>query len=152
MSKKMSKVKLPFKVDERNISIIKKVCSRLYFLTIYFIVGDILYRQFILHQKSEQYEDLSILLTANVLLFIASALYYGGVSIGKIRFKNVLTVYAILVAFSTAFTIFKYKLKTFGEIFDKFIIFVSIGAILIFIWLLFAYFGKRKVDKEISDE
>ena len=47
-----------FNLDERNVSQFRKVCTKLYFLTMIMIWSDIMYRVFVLGQKtSEQYQE-----------------------------------------------------------------------------------------------
>ncbi len=62
-----------------------------------------------------------------------------------------LMFYVIIVVLGTAFSIVKYRLTDFQTIYGKFLINAAIGAILISIWLLLAYFGKRRVDKELEE-
>jgi magnesium-transporting ATPase (P-type) len=144
--------KNPFGADERNRDIFRRICTFLYIVTIYAMIGIILYRQIFLHQDSSQFNDLAMLMTMNVLLGIAAVLYFGAISFKKIRIRVALLFYILLVILGTAFSALLRKLTDFASIFDKFLINAAIGAILVSIWLLLAYLGKRRELKQLQDE
>ncbi len=142
--------RMGFPMDERNRAIVGKICVILYALTIYFLFGDMLYRQFVLHQTPGQFEDIAALTTGNVLLFIALLLYYGGFSVGRFSFGKILTGYFIFVILGIAFTAFKYGVWSWSFILAKAVIVVSISAALFIAALTLAYLGRWKIERDMK--
>ena len=138
------------KLDERNRAVIGRICTILYVFTIYFLVGDCLYRQFVLHQSPSQFHDITALMTGNVLLFIALLLYYGGVNVGRISFRNVVIGYILFVTLGIAFTTFKYRQTNLSTILDRAVIVITICSIMVIVALTLAYMGRRRIDREIE--
>jgi len=139
-------------MDERNINIARKVLSRLYIATIWMIVVDIFYRTFALRQRPDQYEDLAIIMTVNVFLLLGFLLYYGGLTLDKIKPLKVILFYIGFVVLGTIFTALKYRITDFQALIGKVVIIASICAIMVALFLIIAYLGKRRVEKEISEE
>ena len=146
---KMSKP--PFGVDERNVSLIQKLCTRFYLVTMAVLGCILVYRQAILGQSIDALQDIAMLFTANVILWIGAALYYGGVSVGRVKPLPVIAIYVVLVVLGTVFTAVKYGSATFGAILDHFITVASVSAGLVGLWVFFAYMGQRKMEKELSE-
>jgi hypothetical protein len=140
-----------FEIDERSQSIIRRIGAGLYFLTIAALWVDIFYRHFILKQPISQFQDIAAIMTANVLLFVAAVLYYGGVTIRRVRPLVVLLVYAVFVAAGTAFTAVRQGITSPGALFGQFIIVAAICAILVILYLIAIYLGSRKVEKELDE-
>ena len=46
-----------FKLDERDLSNFRKVCTILYIITIYALMGVLVYRQFVLRQPHQEWDD-----------------------------------------------------------------------------------------------
>jgi hypothetical protein len=137
-------------MDERNRAIVGKICIILYALTIYFLFGDMLYRQFVLHQTPEQFEDIATLTTGNVLLFIALLLYYGGVSVGRFRLGRILAGYVLFVILGIAFTAFKYGVWTLDFLLAKAVIVISISAAIFIVALTLALLGRQRIERDLE--
>jgi hypothetical protein len=140
-----------FETDERSLSIIRRIGAGLYFLTITALWVDIFYRQFILKQPVSEFQDIAVIMTANVLLFVAAVLYYGGVTIPRIRPTVVLIIYAAFVVAGTAFTALKDDLTSLRAVFDQFIIVAAICGILVFMYLIAIFLGSRRAEKEMDE-
>jgi len=149
--------KKPFlNMDERNKQTAGKVIAIMYFLTIIAMQGIVLYRQFVLGQSIHDYEDIAILMTFNSLFLISALLYFGAVTIQKIKIKIVLLLYAAIIVMGTLFTYVKYNIfqspgLSAEQMFDKLIIIFTISGIIVFSWVLLSILGKRKLDKELED-
>jgi len=143
--------KPPFGVDERTVSLIRRICTRFYLVTMTALACILVYRQAVLGQSIEGLHDIAMLFTANVVLWLGAALYYGGISVGRVRPLPVIIVYVSLVTVGTIFTTVKYGSTSFSAIADHFITVASVSAGLIGLWVLFAYMGQRKMDKELSE-
>ena len=119
------------------------------------MTGTIFYRQFVLHQSIEQFEDIAVILTVNVLALIGTVLYRGGILFASFRIKYILAAYLAYVVVGFAFTFVKYKFLveeplSLNEIFSKLGIIVVICGLIIALFTFFAYLGKRKIDKQLE--
>ncbi len=144
MNKKVSPL------DERNRAVIGKICIILYILTIYFLIGDMIYREFWLHQKPGQFEDIAALTIGNLIFFVGLVLYFGGVSVGRISIKKFLTVYFLFVTAGIVFALFKYHEFSLPFLLDIGIRIVTITAIMFIAAGTIAYIGKRRIDRDIE--
>jgi len=97
------------KLDEREIRVIRKVSSVLYVLTLYSLIGIQLYRQFALQQPSREWNDIAILISFNVIVWIGSLLYLSGdVNLKAVRIRYLIGGFIGFLIIGLAFTIFKY--------------------------------------------
>ena len=81
----------------------------MYLLTIFSLIVIQLYRQFVLHQPQEAWNDIAMLLTVNILVLLGLTFYLTGViNPRKIKLRNLLAGYALFVLVGFLFTIFKY--------------------------------------------
>lgn len=139
--------------DERFKDIFKTLCTRFYIVTMVFVWGDIMYRSMILKQPPGAYEDLNIIMTLNVLLFLPSVFYYSGLSFRKVKAGTLVLIYLLMVVLGTIVTIFKYGVYDPKFILGKVVIIAAICAILVSVYVFFAWFGYRRIEKQIeSDE
>ena len=141
----------PFQ-DERFAANFKTLCTRFYILTMVLVYGFIMYRSMVLKQTQVEYEDLLIIMTLNVVLFIPGLLYYSGLSFRKVKPLNLVLIYIFMVALGTAFTILKYKIYDIMFILSKVGIIATIIAILMAVYIFFAWFGYKKVEDEIGPD
>jgi hypothetical protein len=144
----MSKLGLP--LDERNRAILGRICTILYLITIYSLLGDMLYRQLALHQNPSQFEDIAVILTANVLGFIALILYFGGVTVGKFSFGKIVAGYFIFLTLGMTFTMIKYRGSLPSLLIDKAVTVFTICTIMAAAVVVIAWLGKRRIDREIE--
>ncbi|NQU26759.1 MAG: hypothetical protein HQ528_00575 [Candidatus Marinimicrobia bacterium] len=141
--------KPPFPMDERTRVIIMRVCTIMYVLTLTALLIDILFRQFVLGQSSDSFNDIAMIYTFNVIILIGAILYFGGVPFLKIRLKPVLALFIVMAVSGTIFTIIKYRLTDPIIIINKFGIIIAIVTIFFLIWITAAFFGKRNIDKNL---
>jgi hypothetical protein len=111
----------------------------------------LVYRQFILGQSIDGLHDLAMLFTANVVFWIGATLYYGGISVGRVKPLPVVIVYVSLVVVGTVFTTVKYGSTTFSAVVDHLITVASVSAGLIGLWVFLAYMGQKKMAKALSE-
>ena len=147
--------KSPFKLDERNMYVIKRVFTIMYILNVLSLIFIVNYRQFVLDQSTDQYMDIANVMVFNIVVGIAAILYLGGITFPKIKIGTALLFYLGFVTLGIAFTLIKYGVfydvpLTFEFVFNKVFIVVVICAILEAIFLLFGYLGKRKIEKDLS--
>jgi len=84
--------KRPFVLDERDRNVYRNLTTVLYFITLVVLIGMQLYRQFVLGQPSEQWNDLALLITFNVLFLLGGGLYLSG----RINLKKIKTRYLVI--------------------------------------------------------
>lgn len=150
------KNKKPFlNMDERNKQIAYKVIAIMYFLTIIAIHGIVIYRQFALGQELSDFEDIAIIMTVNSLFLISALLYLGAIQIRKLKIKSILLAYIVFVVLGSLFTYAKYNIfqspgLSFGQLFDKLIIVITIIGLIMGFWILLSILGKRRLDKNLE--
>jgi hypothetical protein len=147
--------KNPLNVDERGKDIVLKVCSTMYVLTLTALISTMSVRQFVLGQPVRHFEDIAIIVTANILVLIVAVLYLGGIVFQKFRLRYVIAGYVIYVIVGFSFTFIKYRILTtpplsIGETFGKLSIVVTICGLITALFVLFAYLGKRRVEKDLE--
>ena len=76
----------------------------MYFLTILAIQGIVIYRQFVLGQEISDFDDIAVIMTLNSIFLISALLYFGAISIQKLKIKNILLGYAVIVVLRRIFT------------------------------------------------
>jgi hypothetical protein len=149
--------KKPFLLDERDLNIFRKICTTLYLITIFTLIGIISYRQFVLHQPNEEWNDIAMLLTINILATLGAYLYITGVvDIKKFKLRHVLIGFASFVAIGLAFTIIKYAVileqdLSWGDVWDILWIVIIISGLLALGLALLAYLGSRRIEKQIEE-
>jgi Family of unknown function (DUF6773) len=146
--------KLPIATDERSLGIVNKICTRLYFGTMGMLSIAVLFRAIVLKQGIPEYEDMAAIVTANVILFTVSMLYTGGfrLNVKKVPPKKALIFYLGFVTIGSVVTILKYGIWDISFILGKLAIIATICAIFVIGWIAVAYFGNRKIEKEIDED
>jgi hypothetical protein len=146
----------PFKLDEREQNVYRSLITRLYFITLTVLIAMQLYRQFALDQPMEQWNDIALLITFNVLFLLGGGLYLSGaLNLRKIKARYIVIGYAAFVLIGLLFTIFKYALLLgqdvgLEQIWNYFLIVAPITAVLLIFWGLLGYLGHRRVEKQIE--
>ena len=149
--------KNPFNLDERGINIFRKICTTLYFITLYSLIGVHLYRQFVLHQPSREWNDIAIIITFNVIVLLGSVLYLiGNVNPKKIKLCYIIAGYLGFFLIGFAFTIFKYTVLlgqelSLKQVLNCFFIDLRISGILVIVLGILAYLGSRRIEEQIEE-
>ena len=145
-----------FNFDERETNTFRSLCTLMYLLTIYSLIVIQLYRQFVLHQPQEAWNDIAMLLTVNILVLLGLTFYLTGViNPRKIKLRNLLAGYALFVLVGFLFTIFKYAVLlgqdiNLAQVWSSLSTVVIISGILVLALGLLAYLDNRRIDKQIS--
>lgn len=142
-------------MDERNRQIAHRTMSIMYIMTIVSLQFMILYRQLVLKQPTEEFEDMAILATVNSLFLVTGLLYFGAIPIQRIRIKTILFFYFLILILGSAFVWLKYQWiaetpLSNAALLDKMIIVASITGIIVLFWVLFSWLGKRKMEKDLE--
>jgi len=150
MNKKLSKI------DERELDTFRKICTTMYIITIFALIGIVSYRDFVLDQPHQQWDDIAMLMTINVIVTFGAFLYLNGsINPTKIKIRYLIAGYVGFVLFGLAFTLFKYAVLEglfidLAFAFDKLKTVLSISGLLLLGWILLAYFGSKKIEKRIE--
>jgi len=145
-----------FNLDERGNRLVRQISSALYIITLYSLIGLQLYRQFVLNQPSEEWNDIAILISINAIVWIGALLYLGGVFNPRVvRMRYLMLGFTGFVILGFVFTLFKYSVLldqtlSMSLILDSFFMVLKISALLIGLWGLLAYLGNRRMEKRIS--
>lgn len=148
--------KKSFNIDERERNVFYSLISVLYFITLAVLIGIQLYRQFVLHQPQDQWNDIALLITFNVLFLFGGWLYMSGtVNLKTIKIRNILIGYAAFVLAGLLFTIFKYAVLLgqqvgFEQVWDYLLIILPITAMLVIGWGLLSYLGYLRMEKRLE--
>lgn len=144
MSKKL------FKLDERQLMVIRNIVATLYFFTLIFLAAAVFYREHVLGQSSREFDDIAMLMTINVFVLIAAVLYFGVVTFNKFKPLVILGIYLAWVILGTVYTIYIRHLTDWSVILHKIGIITAICGSFTVIYVLIAYFSKRRIDKRID--
>ncbi len=142
--------------DERELNTFRVVCTTMYLITLFALMGIVTYRQFVLEQPHQQWDDIAMLMTINVIVVLGSFLYLAGsVNPVKIKIRYLIAGYLGFVLFGFAFTIFKYAFLEGLHVdlafaFDSLKIILAISGLLVLAWGSLAYFGNRRLENKIK--
>ena len=142
-------------LDERNWQLMYRIMAVMYLITILAMQGIVIYRQFALGQDIHDFEDLAILMTINSIFLVSALLYFGVITIQKLKIKTILLLYLIFVAAGSLFTYAKYNIfqspgLSFTELLDKLLIIFAIIGLLMGFWIILTLLGKRRMEKELE--
>lgn len=148
--------KTPFNFDEREVRTFQKITTLMYLLTILALMVIQFYRQFVLQQPQEAWNDIAMLLTVNILVLIAAVLYLTGtVNPQKIKLRYLLAGYLGFVLIGFLFTIFKYRVLLaqpvgLAQVWDYLSTVVIISGLIVLALAISAYLGSRRIEEQIS--
>ena len=145
-----------FRIDERDADVFRRVCTVMYIGTIYALMGVVTYRQFVLDQPQEQWNDIAMIMTINVVVCLGALLYIGGgVSLKRIKLRYIILGYVGFVLLGFAFTVFKYTVLlgddlSLNQVLDYLLLVAKISGLLLLGWGILAYLGNRRIEKQIE--
>ena len=143
-------------LDERGMGIMRQISTVLYVITLYSLVAVQLYRQFALHQPNEEWNDIAIIITFNVIVWIGAVLYLTGlVNPKKMKMRSLIAGFIGFVLIGFAFTVFKYSVLlhqrlVMSHVVDYLLTVIKISAFLVITWGLIAYLGNLRMEKQIE--
>lgn len=145
--------KAPLALDERSVETVRKVCTVMYGATMVLLALTILYRQFALGQPIGEFEDIAVILTLNVIVGLAALLYFGGVALPQVSLRGLAVAYMAFVLLGFGFTVFKYTVlldepMDAGALWESFLTVATVCALLTGLYILAAYLGHRRLEKE----
>ena len=148
-------MKMQLKIDERNLSVWRRVLSVLHSFTALALVVMFLYRHYISGQSFEDIWDIGCLMILNGLFLSVGVLYLGGVNFEKIRIKWLAVGYLVFLVIMFLFMSF---IDTFVEgttfdfysIADRMPIIAIVSGVIMLVFVFFAVMGKQKIDKDLE--
>lgn len=148
-------MKIPFKLDERNLDIWRRILSVLHAFTVAALTVMFFYRLNVSGQTFEENWDIGCLMMLNGLFLIAAVLYFGGVNFERIRIKWVVAVYLIYLVVMFLFMSFVETI-VYDAPFDFYLIasrmpIIAIAcAVVVSVFAFLGYMGRRKVAKDLE--
>jgi hypothetical protein len=148
--------KTPLNFDEREMNDFRNICTIMYIITLFALMSIQLYRQFVLYQPQQEWNDIAMLITINVIVLLGAVLYLtGAVNPQKIRWSNLIVGYVGFVLLGLAFTVFKYTVLLgqqvgLAQVWNYLLTVVVISGILVVSLGVLAYLGSRRIDKQIE--
>lgn len=146
----------PLNLDERSMGIVRKISTTLYIITIYTLIGVQLYRQFVLHQPSDAWQDIAVIITFNAVVWLGSLLYVSGnVNPKNVNLRYLLAGYLGLILAGLVFTVFKYNILesqplSVEQVLDYLLVIVKVSGALAIVWGILAFLGSRRIEKQIE--
>ena len=143
-------------LDERGMGIIRQISTVLYVITLYSLIAVQLYRQFALHQSNEEWNDIAIIITFNVIVWLGVVLYLTGlVNPRNVKLRYLIAGFIGFVLIGFAFTVFKYSVLlqqklVMRHVLDYLLTVIKISAFLVISWGLIAYLGNLRMEKRIE--
>jgi len=113
----------------------------------------VFYRQFALGQAIREFEDIAVILTSNVIAGLAALLYFGGVALLRFSPRALAAAFLGFVMLGFGFTVFKYVVlldqpMNAGALWDTLLTVAAICALLTGLYVLAAYLGHRRIEKQ----
>lgn len=145
--------KRSIKIDEREKINFRNICTALYFTTLFSLIGIQLYRQFVLRQSQQEWNDIALLIAFNVIVLLGSILYVNGtINPKKIKLRYLIVGYLGFILIGFLFTIFKYTVLLgqnidLTQVLDYLLIVASISGLLVITWGLLAFLGSKRIEK-----
>jgi FlaA1/EpsC-like NDP-sugar epimerase len=145
-----------FSFDEREANTFRSLCTIMYLITIFSLIVIQLYRQFVLHQPQEDWNDIAMLLSVNIIVLLGLTFYLTGtLNPRKIKIRYLLGGYTLFVLIGFLFTIFKYTVLlgqdlNMAQVWDSLSTVVIISGILAITLGMLAYLGNRRIDQQIN--
>jgi ABC-type transport system involved in cytochrome c biogenesis permease subunit len=142
-------------LDERNVAVIRRVCTVMYLLTLLGLIAIVNVRQFALGQPRSAYDDVAMLLTLNVIGLLGAVLYFGGVTLPRPRLVPILGLYALFVLLGVGVTWVKYAVVLNqpmdpSRLLHTVYVISSILAMLMLLWGVVAWLGGRRLERELE--
>lgn len=111
--------------------------------------GIIVYQRYFLKLPAEEYNELSWVLCLSLAIYWGGRLYFSGI-LPVISFKKMLAIYFISVAVICIPTYFIHGLPGPERWYEVLYPFLGV-AVVIGLYSLIAYLGKRRIEKEIRE-
>jgi hypothetical protein len=144
------------KPDERENRIVGRISSILYFVTLFSLIGIQLYRQFVLDQAMEEWNDIAILIAFNAIVWVGSLMYVSGTFNPRVvRARYLIIGFAGFVVLGLAFTLFKYAVLldqtlNMSMIVDSGVTVLIVSSILTGFWGILGYLGNKRIENQIQ--
>jgi hypothetical protein len=139
-----------FAGDERSHRINGMIAQVFLGLTQIFLAAILFYRLYVLGQPDAQLNDLRLLLAFSIFGYIAARLFYGGI-LPELSWTPALIAYSALAGLITVVCLLIYGWPAPADWAVTWLPALLGPAIIVGLYALVAYLGKRRVEREISD-
>ena len=137
--------------DERTLTINARVSQIALVITQLGLLGIILFRDYVLNQPGETINDLRILLGISVFGTMFATLFFGGI-LPLIRFRSIVYIYLGFVVFLFVVLSLWLGFPDFSDWQNNILPVLAGPAILLGVYWLFAWLGKRRIDRQIESD
>jgi len=139
-----------FAGDERSHQINGMIAQVFLGLTQIFLAVIVFYRLYVVGQPDAELNDLRLLLAFSIFGYIAARLFYGGI-LPELSWKPALIAYTGLAGLITVVCLLIYGWPAPADWAVTWLPTLLGPAIIVGLYALVAYLGKRRVEREISD-
>jgi hypothetical protein len=139
-----------FAGDERSHAVNGMVAQVFLGLTQILLAGIVFYRLYVVGQPDSEINDLRLLLAFSIFGYIAARLYFGGI-LPELSWGAALTAYAGLAGLITVVCLLIYGWPAPQDWAVTWLPAFLGPAILVGMYALVAYLGKRRVEREIGE-
>jgi hypothetical protein len=139
-----------FKADERSRALNGTIAQVFLGLTQMGLLGIVFYRLYVLGQPDAELSDLRMLVALSIFGYIAARLYYGGI-LPELAWKPALIAYVALAGLITGVCLLIYGFPAPEDWANTWLPTLLGPALLIGLYALVAWLGKRRIEAEIAD-
>jgi hypothetical protein len=143
----MTKFSFGHDFDERSRKTLRQASSIMYFVTLLALAGATMYRQIALGQAIHEFEDLAVLLTVNVLVFVAVIAYLGTLNIKRIKLKAIAGIFVSMLILGSIAGLVLNRYSTYTEYIQYISVVSGVSLILIAFYAAVVYFGQKRISR-----
>lgn len=137
--------------DERTLNVNARVSQIALVLTQLGLYGIIFYRVYVLNQPDDSLNDLRILLGVSIFGTMFATLFFGGI-LPQVKFKTIVLIYLGFVAFLFIVLTLWLGPPDLSDWQNNVLPVVVGPAILLSAYWLFAWLGKRRIERQIETD
>jgi hypothetical protein len=143
------------RMDERNVRIARQVQSVLHTFTSLILVAMFVYRHNVMGQAFEEIWDIGLLMVLNGFFMCCALLFFGGIPFAKFKLKFIVLGYLVFVLLVFLFKCVVQFLQneqpfSLSAVLADMPVIVIICGLIAGIFMLFAYLGKHRVDRDLD--
>ena len=139
-----------FTIDERSRQTATHTAYFFLHITQLLLAGVIFYRLYILGQPDGELRDFQIVLAISIFGYMGTQLYLGGI-LPVLNLKGALIVYAVLTGLVVGGSLIVYGFPPLSDWANTWLPAILGPAILVGLYSLTAWLGKRRIERQITD-
>jgi len=139
-----------FNIDERSRQTATRSAYFFLHITQLLLAGVIFYRLYILGQPDGELRDFQLVLGFSIFGYMGTQLYLGGI-LPVINLKGALIVYGILTGLVAGVSLIAYGIPPLSDWANTWLPALLGPAILVGLYALLAWLGKRRIERQIEE-